>query len=243
MTNDYRSLRIHGILALLVLGSMVACPRRIDVNRKGEIKLRGESAVSLKGKRPGDLLQKGIASWYGHPYHGRQTANGERYDMWQDTAAHKTLPFGTLVTVVNHRTGKKTQVRINDRGPFVKGRVIDLSRKAAEKLGIYVTGTAEVSLYLEEMPAQPRQEASAPTKPSRQGFWTIQVGSFKELRRATDLGERMRLYHKNVRIEPVGDLYRVRVGRFQSKSETFPLASVLSDEGIKPWILFADREQ
>ncbi|MGL4397146.1 MAG: septal ring lytic transglycosylase RlpA family protein, partial [Hyphomicrobium sp.] len=80
--------------------------------------------------------QSGMASWYGGKFHGRKTANGERYNQWSMTAAHKTLPFGTRVRVTNARTGNSVVVRINDRGPFIKGRIIDLSKAAANQLGI-----------------------------------------------------------------------------------------------------------
>ncbi len=90
----------------------------------------------------------GIASWYGPGFHGKTTANGELYDMYAYTAAHKTLPFGTVVKVVDLRTGRSVVVRINDRGPFVPGRIIDLSYAAALELGIVERGTAEVGLII-----------------------------------------------------------------------------------------------
>lgn len=89
----------------------------------------------------------GSASWYGGQFHGRKTANGERYDMNELTAAHKTLPFGTRVRVENLATGQAVVVRINDRGPFAPGRVIDLSRAAAERIGLIRAGVAPVVLY------------------------------------------------------------------------------------------------
>lgn len=94
--------------------------------------------------KPGPTLQRGLASWYGPGFHGRLTANGERYDMHDLTAAHKTLPFGTEVLVRNPRNGKEVVVRINDRGPFVAGRVIDLSKAAAQAVGIDGVGVVEL---------------------------------------------------------------------------------------------------
>jgi rare lipoprotein A len=94
----------------------------------------------------GRYVETGVASWYGKPFHGRKTASGERYDMHKMTAAHKTLPFGAKVKVTDLGTGRSIQVRINDRGPFVKGRIIDLSKKAAKELGIYERGTAQVRI-------------------------------------------------------------------------------------------------
>ena len=90
----------------------------------------------------------GIASWYGRPFHGRRTASGERYNMNAMTAAHRTLPFGTWVRVERRDNGRRVQVRINDRGPFIKGRVIDLSREAARRLGIQGKGVVPVRLTL-----------------------------------------------------------------------------------------------
>ena len=94
------------------------------------------------------LVQTGIASWYGSDFQGKRTANGEVYDMDKLTAAHKYLPFHTLVEVENLDNNKKVLVRINDRGPFVEGRIIDLSRKAAQRIGIADTGTARVRLRI-----------------------------------------------------------------------------------------------
>ena len=91
-------------------------------------------------------VQEGIASYYAHKFHGRTTASGETYDMMAMTAAHRTLPFGTRVRVVNKDNGRSVVVRINDRGPFVAGRVIDLSRASAEELGMMGSGVAPVRL-------------------------------------------------------------------------------------------------
>jgi len=95
---------------------------------------------------------EGGASWYGGKFVGRQTANGEIFDTEMLTAAHKTLPFNTVVEVTNLDNGRKVQVRINDRGPFIKGRVIDLSKKAATEIDMIESGTANVSLKIIKMP-------------------------------------------------------------------------------------------
>lgn len=96
--------------------------------------------------------EEGEASWYGDAYHGRATASGEPFDMHALTAAHRRLPFGTVVRVENLENGRATTVRINDRGPFVRGRVVDLSRKGAEELGIVQAGTAPVRLVVVDAP-------------------------------------------------------------------------------------------
>jgi len=98
------------------------------------------------GFKLGRTLGRGVASWYGPGFHGRKTANGERFDMEELTAAHKTLPFGTRVLVQNPRNGKEVVVRINDRGPFIQGRVIDLSKAAASALGMKSRGHDTVVL-------------------------------------------------------------------------------------------------
>ena len=99
--------------------------------------------------RPQDVSryrETGVASWYGKPFHGRKTASGERYNMNKMTAAHRTLPFGVVVKVTNLDNGRSIKVRITDRGPFVKGRIIDLSRAAARKLDMIGTGTVRVRI-------------------------------------------------------------------------------------------------
>ena len=104
--------------------------------------------IGLTSGPAGGFYQTGIASWYGPNFQGNPTANGEIFDMNELTAAHKSLPFNTRVRVVDLSSGRKVVVRINDRGPFIKDRIIDLSRRAAEKLGIIDSGTAKVGLKI-----------------------------------------------------------------------------------------------
>ena len=110
--------------------------------------LAGCASSSSRGttRGGGQVSESGVASYYAHKYHGRKTASGERFDMNDMTAAHKTLPFGTRVRVTNVSNGKSVTVRINDRGPFVKGRVIDVSLAAAKKLDMVNAGLAQVRL-------------------------------------------------------------------------------------------------
>ncbi len=105
-------------------------------------------AKVAKASSGGSSFQSGVASWYGGNFHGRKTANGETYNMNALTAAHKTLPFGTKVRVTNTRNGGSVVVRINDRGPFIAGRVIDLSRAAASQIGVTSSGVAPVKLAI-----------------------------------------------------------------------------------------------
>jgi rare lipoprotein A len=102
----------------------------------------------LRADPHGSVVQHGQASWYGKPFHGRRTASGERYDMHARTAAHRKLPFGTRVRVTNLENGKETVVRINDRGPFVQGRVIDLSFGAASQIQMVQAGVVKVRLEI-----------------------------------------------------------------------------------------------
>jgi len=92
------------------------------------------------------LVLKGVASWYGHPFHGRTTANGEKYNMYDYTAAHKTLPFGSRLLVINPKNNKSLMVRVNDRGPYVGNRILDLSFAAARELELLGTGTGQVTI-------------------------------------------------------------------------------------------------
>jgi len=106
---------------------------------------RGEStAPRMSHREPVGSSEIGVASWYGHPYHGRKAANGEKYDMNRLTAAHRLLPFGTRVRVFSLRNARMVEVRITDRGPFVEGRLIDLSRAAARVLGFQRAGLERV---------------------------------------------------------------------------------------------------
>jgi rare lipoprotein A len=113
-----------------------------------EVQPKAKKKVAKASKGGGTEYQSGMASWYGGNFNGRKTANGEIYNMNEMTAAHKTLPFGTLVRVTNTRNGDTVDVRINDRGPFVGGRVIDLSRAAASDIGVTASGVAPVKLTI-----------------------------------------------------------------------------------------------
>ncbi len=136
--------------------------------------------------------ETGTASWYGKKFHGRKTSNGEVYDMYAETAAHKTLPMGTMLEVSNLDNGKTTVVRINDRGPFVKGRIIDLSYTAAKKLGLIAKGTARVRITaLGEVIPEQKPSGSASVRLKHQDFhrgrFFVQVGSFEHLDNARKL--------------------------------------------------------
>lgn len=241
--------RIWGVVFVFcVVAISVACGGRKDLNRRGEIKLRGEKTVSLRGKHEGDLLQKGIASWYGHPYHGRKTSNGERYNMYDLTAAHKTIPFGTVVEVRNRDNGRRVLVRINDRGPFVRGRIIDLSKKAAQELGLIGTGTASVALYLanNDFKEWTEERDRRQTEPivTNSGFWSLQVGSFQERERAFRLKERLAFHDLPIFISQTDDgFWRVRVGRFDGREQALGQIARIEAPDLQPWVVFIDKER
>jgi rare lipoprotein A len=160
--------------------------------------------------------ERGIASWYGEPYHGRRTASGEVYDMHAFTAAHPSLPFGTVVEVRRRDSGAEVTVRVNDRGPFIGGRIIDLSYAAARRIGLEVDGIAEVIVTaVGRAEPPPRAAATPPAAPDPETCFWVQVGAFGEIanaRRAqaalAAAGERA------VVLEGLDALARVRLGPF-----------------------------
>lgn len=167
---------------------------------------------------------KGLASWYGPHFDGKPTSNGETYNMYGMTAAHKTLPLGTHVKVTDLKNGRSVIVRINDRGPFVAGRIIDLSYKAARKLGMAKTGVAPVRVEAVQLASQRHVGQQLYWKPEpvpsfRYGLFTVQVGSFKEPANAYRLEQRMATRYKNIQVLPFDDngsrFYRVQIGSFR----------------------------
>lgn len=169
------------------------------------------------------FVEEGLASWYGKDFHGRKTSNGEIYDMHAMTAAHKTLPMNVYVKVTNRSNGRSTVVRVNDRGPFVKGRIIDLSYSAAKELGVVGPGTAPVQVealgYRQQGPAD---GAVAYRQPESYeiGPFMIQVGAFTLQDNARRLTEQLqaRFGAAEVKEAWIGGqkFYRVRAGRYAS---------------------------
>ena len=168
---------------------------------------------------PGEYVENGVASWYGVPFDGRRTSNGEIYDMHQMTAAHRTLPFGAIVRVTNLRNGKQTEVRINDRGPFVANRVIDLSLSAAQAIDMVGPGTAQVRL---EILGGPNPQS---------GFFGVQVGAFQSQDNAERFRAQLAARYSSVSVaqydSPNGLFYRVRVGRLPTEDAAQQLADQL----------------
>lgn len=176
------------------------------------------------------FVQTGQASWYGRPFHGRTTSNGETYDMYRPTAAHKTLPFGTRVRVENLTNGKSTLVRINDRGPFVKGRIIDLSYGSAKKIGLVGPGVATVRITALGRQIATRTRSGGGERPVvetrdlRSGEFTVQVGAFVNRSNALHLAKRLGVLFDYVKVMVYVDeknrtLHRVRVTKSTSLDE------------------------
>ncbi len=150
----------------------------------------------------------GIASWYGPNFHGKKTASGETYNMYEMTAAHKSLPLGTYVRVKNLETGKSVIVKINDRGPFVPGRVIDLSFSAAKELGVVAKGTAKVKLIA----LGKKDDGFYTPVDYKKGDFYVQFAAFKEFKNAEKLKKEFEQKVENVKIIQAFGLFRVVVG-------------------------------
>ncbi|MBW1812869.1 MAG: septal ring lytic transglycosylase RlpA family protein [Deltaproteobacteria bacterium] len=192
--------------------------------------------------------QCGLASWYGKKFHGRKTSNGETYDMYGISAAHKTLPLGTHVWVRNLKNNKELKVRINDRGPFVKDRIIDLSYGAAQKLGIVESGTAPVELValgIETDTLQsekPGQEAAS--LDYYKGNFTFQVGAFKVRENAERLKQELTQKYENAHIAVFDSgeetFYRVRVGKNDTLKAAEAYEKILIRDGFKNVFIIAE---
>jgi len=183
----------------------------------------------------GTVFEEGRASWYGAPFHGRQASNGETYDMYKFTAAHRTLPFNTMVRVTNMTNGKSATVRITDRGPFVDNRIIDLSYAAAKQIESIGPGVVPVQL-----------EILSAIDPN-DGTFTIQVGAFKDKTNAEKLVRRLSKDYPSVDLQsfhsPKGEaFYRVHVGKISGEDAAKKMSEELhAREGVKPLVFRVDN--
>lgn len=198
-------------------------------------------ATARHEARPAGVV---IASWYGQEFHGRPTASGERFDMYARTCAHKELPFGTTLKVTNISNSKTVTCVVNDRGPFVPGRDLDLSYGAAREIGLTGPGTARVNLeYLGRDTAYIREVKYSSTGGS--GPYTIQLGSFREKDNARHLKAGLDMKYKAVYITETTinntQYYRVRLGKFHKKDAAYGLARSLAEEGYNTLITHYDE--
>lgn len=222
--NPHRASSIFVLAPLLIFGLLSACalpPSKISL-----------PTAPPTAPRP---VQTGIASWYGPGFHGRTTASGVIYDQHELTAAHQTLPLGTRVIVTNLENGRSTEVVINDRGPFLKGRIIDLSYAAAQALGMVAPGTIPV-----------RVEVISPDVRSISSSldYTLQAGSFADLENAQKLvGQLSRNYAevKQISIVPFQSreaiYYRVQLGTFSTRSQAEEEARLLARRGFSVLVM------
>ena len=198
------------------------------------------SAPSTKHNKPAaapassGYTEEGNASWYGVPFHGRHASNGEIYDMYKLTAAHRTLPFETMVRVTNLNNGKSTVVRITDRGPFVDNRIIDLSLAAAREVDSVGPGVVPV-----------RVEVLGGVDPTA-GFFTLQVGAFRDRANAERLRDSLNASYSPIFIQqydsPDGVFYRVRVGRISGEDAARQFGEQLHDrDGFTPLVTRLDE--
>jgi len=209
--------------------------------------------------------EQGLASWYGADFHGRRTASGERYNMYAMTAAHKTLPLGTQIVVINQQTGRRIRVRVNDRGPFVAGRIVDLSLAAARELGSAGAGVVPVTLeaFLPAAAFAVAGTASAPvsasgntapaplspTVPSRvspplRGAFAVQVGAFAVESNARALASHLPVPPGAASVLPFednrGTWWRVRVGGYHDELEASTAAAAFGEIGLPAFVVRED---
>ncbi len=207
MTRARFNRRCFNVVALSMLAA--ACGKK-------KVKTTNRSAPRPAGQAVVGSIEKGVASWYGHPYHGRQAADGEIYDMETLVAAHRTLPFNTWVRVTNLNNSKNVEVRIIDRGPFVGGRIIDLSHAAAQAVDMIGTGIAQVRVEVIAAPQNPEP-----------AIFGVQVGAFANRANADRMMNDMQTRYgaaKVVSRQGSGTSWRVVVGRENSPEDAEILA-------------------
>jgi len=187
----------------------------------------GSSSRTLSGN---EILGEGIASWYGPGFHGKQTANGEEYNQNGMTAAHRTLPFNTVVRVVNLENGKKVDVRINDRGPFIGNRIIDLSHAAAKQIDMVQSGLAPVRVIL-------LQSTNGIDPALQKGeIFTVQIASFKSKKDASTIASRHKKgWVQNTQVNGA-PYYRVFVGKFKKKRDAERERYQLQRRGVNGFV-------
>ncbi len=198
----------------------------------------GCTLVSRRTTPPADIrsgtVEVGTASWYGPGFHGNRTSSGEVYDQYDLTAAHQTLPLGTRVAVTNLTNGKEVEVRINDRGPFVKGRSIDLSYAAARSLGMIGPGTVPVRIEVLDRADGIQLAAVA---------YAVQVGAFADRDNAVRLQRSLERRFNGVYVSPLdgssGHYYRVRLGHFGRREDAIALARSVTPLGL-PAVIVED---
>lgn len=186
------------------------------------------------------FVQTGIASWYGRKFHGRKTSNGETYNMYAMTAAHKTLPMNTWVSVHNLKNNRKIVVRINDRGPFITGRIIDLTYTGATRIGILKAGTGNVRVTALGQATSFSKKTKNPITFKPVDYWkgnfTVQIGAFKIKENAQEYRDKLSKRYQNAHItaftDTRGTFYRVRIGVFTNLQDAIRYSEKLTTQGF-----------
>jgi rare lipoprotein A len=237
------------LLLLIILASLWSCqahtpdppphrdpitPEKLSTQREYEVfGQRYAPIIAAKG-----FKETGVASWYGDPFHGQPTANGEIYNMNARTAAHRTLPMGTFLKVRNMENNSEIIVRINDRGPFAKERIIDLSLRSAQEIDMVGNGTAPVEIYaLDPDSPEIRYFIKTAHPDFFTGDFTVQVGAYADRGRAEALQRQLANTGKEAFVTPVTingiPVYRVRVGAFASWDDAENLKDRLTQRGYE----------
>jgi rare lipoprotein A len=196
---------------------------------------------------PGSV-ERGLASWYGKEFDGLPTASGETFRPEKISAAHRTLPLGTVVDVTNERNGRTVRVKVNDRGPFVAGRILDLSKAAAGEIGSVADGVVPVSLRIVTLgdnarirartdepaaptPANTATKGGPPAQPAAAG-WAVQAGAFGSQENAVKLRDRLAARYPSPWIEDYKGLRRVKFGPYASKAGAEAARDTLGEMGL-----------
>ncbi len=211
------------IVILLILPMIFSCGKKDFASYPTPEQKPHQPGYTIEGNN-----QVGLASWYGLEEHNNYAASGERFSKYDYTAAHKTLPMGTVVRVTNLENGRDVVVKINDRGPFVGDRIIDLSHAPAQSIDMIQKGVVKVKV---EVVSTPSSKTSNPFKPE----YTVQVASYTSRSIAESAKRKLDGDFNNVRVEMANvkgsTYYRVRVGRYDSKKAARKAASKLRKKG------------
>jgi len=234
---------------MLLIGLLYNCAYRTETNSIHSNPNPSDqyiSSIPVKSKNLtplspayNNIYQNGVASWYGDKFHGKRTANGEIYNMYKLTAAHKTLPFNTILEVKNLQNQKSVLVRINDRGPFVKNRIIDLSYKSAQILGIDVTGTELVQLRIMK---QTHLALKSKTNPQirfkTNEVFFLQAGAFGEIKNAQQLLKLVQIVLPDLNFEIYfkDGFYKIISKRIESKDSAEKYKNILKEVDIDVFI-------
>jgi len=243
---------IAGVLLCAGILSCVGCAdkthqpkaHKYSPDHRGGPTLKGwQKPYSVMGESYTPLMshegfsEDGVASWYGKKFHGRKTSNGEIYNMYAMTAAHKTLPLGVFVRVENRSNGRVEVVRVNDRGPFVAGRIIDLSYAAATKLAVVGPGTAPVTITALGYQQKKADGTVHYTLPEsiQSGPFTVQVGAFTQQQNAQRLQLKLQAVYGSAHVRPAQvdgqNFYRVQAGHYTSLPAAQQARDALANSG------------